>query len=110
METRNIKKHEIGAIHNRSIDDIEEWFLAQNYHAIPGDRITNIEEWQDMTEFDSTGEIMACYQEDIDGEPYIFGKCAVYADPDLLYIVALSIDGKETGFYALLCDDDIIYG
>ena len=103
-----------GLFNMKSIEDLEEWFGEQKFHAISGDQIDSLDDWNQMTTFDPSAD-MYCYSEayEEDGEPYVFdGESypAVYADPLILCVEEISIDGKPTGYYVLTQGKEIIYG
>ena len=101
-----------GLFNMKSIEELKEWFDEQNFHSISGDQIDSLDDWNCMTAFDKAAD-MYCYSEADDGEPYTFdgeNYPAVYADPLILCVEEISIDGKPTGYYALTQGKEIIYG
>ena len=112
-EIKDVEKRSV--CFHRTLEDVHEWFNEQRYHAVPGDQIDTLSDWNKLTKFDQDGGVMVCYLEADDtaeAEPYVFDGIeyrAVYADPIEVQVVALTENGKETGYYAVMCDGRIAY-
>lgn len=66
-------------------DEVVEAFA--DCHAIAGDRIETLEDWETFVT-PVVGENQVYYEdtEEEGGEAYDFGKCPIYADPDIFYV------------------------